>query len=320
MCRLLLANREGINEIDKRYGLVDYLKHLEKACGGHGNGIALLNINEKKIKIKKGVNFSVEEAAKMLRKRKYDWCIFHTRLASAGGITNANCHPFAKEDAVIAMNGTEYEFSLLSRKLNKTDTELILELATLYKKPVTKFIKDLSSVFIGFYQFKPFAFTPSKYKDLKILYVPDKKAIAFASQFPEQDSKNEDIYIPKKYPFFWESGKRLNIKKYEPKISEYSYLYPYYSPISAFSEKNQKLEELLKNDKDKKHINDYDCESCKVWIEEDNNYNKYSDKLYEIDYELEKFLGIDTKENKYDAGGELYDFEGEKYIFPKEDM
>lgn len=37
MCRLVLMNKQGEKEIQKRYGLDKFLKYLEKQFGGHGN-------------------------------------------------------------------------------------------------------------------------------------------------------------------------------------------------------------------------------------------------------------------------------------------
>jgi len=39
MCRLVLMNKQGEKEIEKRYGLGNFLKYLEERFGGHGNRI-----------------------------------------------------------------------------------------------------------------------------------------------------------------------------------------------------------------------------------------------------------------------------------------
>ena len=46
MCRVLLMNKKGENEIERIYGLDKYLKYLENQLGGHGNGFALLKNNK----------------------------------------------------------------------------------------------------------------------------------------------------------------------------------------------------------------------------------------------------------------------------------
>lgn len=80
MCRVILMNKQGEREIDKIYGLDKYLKYLEEQLGGHGNRIRI--INNKVIKVEKGVNLDVRDIARVLKKTNYDWALFHTRLAS----------------------------------------------------------------------------------------------------------------------------------------------------------------------------------------------------------------------------------------------
>ena len=69
-------------------------------------GFALLK-NKKIIKIEKGVKLDVRDIAQILRKTDYDWALFHTRLASIGTISDENCHPFVRNNMLLAMNGTE---------------------------------------------------------------------------------------------------------------------------------------------------------------------------------------------------------------------
>ena len=47
MCRLVLMNKQGEKEINRRYGLSQYLKYLEESYGGHGNGF--IAVKNKKI-------------------------------------------------------------------------------------------------------------------------------------------------------------------------------------------------------------------------------------------------------------------------------
>lgn len=303
MCRLLLANKKGIDEIDKRYGLAEFLKYLEKSCGGHGNGVALLYQKSKKIEIKKGVNFRVEEAAELLKRKKYDWCIFHTRLASAGGISDKNCHPFKKGEDVIAMNGTETGLTGIAKHFDKTDTEIILELAKFYKMPLPKFVSKFNSVFVGFHKFKPFVFTPASYKDLQILYVPKKDALVFASEFPSYGDCN-DIYEPAEFPFLW-NGRRIKnfeIKPAQKRIVRYNY-YNYYD----YNKLSRECEIYKGN--------------SNIYITKDNNtpdieeidldFEDTVDNLLDLDYELDTFLEKIEKK-------EIAEYESEKFIFPKE--
>ena len=107
MCRLILMNKKGEKEIEKRYGIQNFLNYLEKSFGGDGNGYALMK-NNKVTKIEKGLNLSTRDIARKLKRINYDWCIFHTRYASVGMKSNQNCHPFfrkGKSEEVMAMNG-----------------------------------------------------------------------------------------------------------------------------------------------------------------------------------------------------------------------
>lgn len=45
MCRLVLMNKNGEKEIEKKYGLYNFLKFLEDQMGGHGNRLCF---NEKR--------------------------------------------------------------------------------------------------------------------------------------------------------------------------------------------------------------------------------------------------------------------------------
>ena len=95
MCRIVLMNKQGERELDKKYGLDKYLKFLEEQLGGHGNGFAMLK-NKNIIKLEKGVNLDVRDIANTMKNTDYDWAIFHTRLASVGEKNDKNCHPFKR--------------------------------------------------------------------------------------------------------------------------------------------------------------------------------------------------------------------------------
>ena len=99
MCRVLLMNKKGEQEIENIYGLARYLKYLEDSMGGHGNGFALLK-DGKVIRLEKGVNLDIRDIANIIRKTNYDWCLFHTRFASKGIVCDKNCHPFKRDDFV----------------------------------------------------------------------------------------------------------------------------------------------------------------------------------------------------------------------------
>ena len=207
MCRVVLMNKEGEKEIEKIYGLDKYLKYLEKQLGGHGNGFAMLKNNEI-IKFEKGVNLDVRDIARIIKETDYDWCLFHTRLASVGTTTDRNCHPFRRGDIIIAMNGTEQSVKFISDINGITDTEAILDLMSKYNLGLTA-LQKFSSIFMGFYKGKPFVVADNTL-NIEILKNKHNKALVFASRFPQKFRSN--IFEPKYY-FTWNGGKLPDMTK-----------------------------------------------------------------------------------------------------------
>lgn len=207
MCRVLLMNKKGEEEIQKVYGLENYLKYLEKQLGGHGNGFALLK-NSKVIRLEKGMNLDVRDIAKIISKTDYDWCLFHTRLASIGTKTDSNCHPFQKNDIVLAMNGTEHSVEFISQIKEITDTEAILDLISKYNLGLTA-LRKFSSIFMGFYKGKPFV-VANNMVNIQILCNIKDKALVFASKFPESFKNN--IFEPEEH-FIWFNNKLPKMSK-----------------------------------------------------------------------------------------------------------
>lgn len=204
MCRVILMNKQGEKEIEKIYGLDKYLKYLEKQLGGHGNGFALLK-NRNVIKLEKGVNLDVRDIADTIRKTSYDWCVFHTRLASIGKKSNENCHPFRKDDFVLAMNGTEKSVSFVSEIKDITDTEAILDIIDTYHFGLTS-LRHFNSIFMGFFKGKPFVVADNTIS-IKILRNKKNKALVFASDFPTKFRSN--IYETTDC-FIWNGGRLPN--------------------------------------------------------------------------------------------------------------
>ena len=191
MCRVLLMNKQGENEIEKIYGLKEYLAYLEKQLGGHGNGYVLVK-EGKIIKFEKGVNLNVKDIAQNIRNTNYDWCIFHTRFASMGTKCDKNCHPFIKDDIVLAMNGTERSVSFISEIREITDTEAILDTMIKYNLNLNA-LKHFRSIFMGLFKGKPFVIA-NNIMNIKILNNKKKEALVFASSFPAKFRNN--IYEP----------------------------------------------------------------------------------------------------------------------------
>ncbi len=186
MCRLAMMNKAGIEYIEKNYGLENLFDHLERQLGGHGNGICFI-YKDGSYFIRKGVNLTNEEIAEeVLRKIKHiKWIIYHTRLASVGNISDRNCHPFNNNGRVMAMNGTEHNYTIANKKL--TDTENIL----ITTDNITRGTREYRSVFLGYENGKVFA--NKNYGSLE--YIPcENGGRVFASTFPIEYYVRDMVY------------------------------------------------------------------------------------------------------------------------------
>ena len=186
MCRLALMNNAGIRYVEEKYGLENLFNHLERQLGGHGNGICFI-YNDGSCFIRKGVNLTnAEIAEEVLMKIKHvKWIIYHTRLASVGNINDRNCHPFYNNGRVMAMNGTERNYTVVNEKL--TDTENIL----LSTENIAKGTREYHSVFLGYENGKVFA--NKNYGSLE--YMPcENGGRVFASTFPIEYYVRDMIY------------------------------------------------------------------------------------------------------------------------------
>jgi hypothetical protein len=93
MCRIAFIERpQDVNPELYEGVLAAVFATLELSNGGHGNGVAIPD-RKGKIKIIKGVNYSPCQAAK--DSANAPWVLFHTRLATSGGIKDEMCHPFS---------------------------------------------------------------------------------------------------------------------------------------------------------------------------------------------------------------------------------
>ena len=217
MCRLALMNQQGIRHIIENYGLQRFNDHLERQLGGHGNGYCVIYKNGD-YSIKKGITLHNSQIVKDILKEYDDikWVIYHTRLASIGSISNRNCHPFESGGKILAMNGTERNYTVVKEGL--TDTENIL----LSSDNLLTDTKKYRSVFLGYENGKVFATKNNgslKYMDCGC------GGKVFASSFPECYHYNEDIY---EAPQMFIEGDRINESKLSKIYDEYTtYYYSY---------------------------------------------------------------------------------------------
>lgn len=233
MCRLVLMNKQGEKEINKRYGLGKYFKFLEDSFGGHGNGYIAVK-NKKIVSYSKGMKLDVRDIAKQLKNTEYDWAIFHTRFASIGSKSDGNCHPFVKGRNIMAMNGTEGSVSFLSDAKDITDTEAILDIMNKYNLSLAA-LTNLNSIFVGFRNGEPYM-VANNIRNIMLLYNKENKAIIFASEFPKKLRK--DIYEFKEC-CIW-NNEEINenlIKKYRAsKPVSISKWYDYYGFDEAYGQ------------------------------------------------------------------------------------
>jgi hypothetical protein len=189
MCRLLLANRSGINELVQALAsfpncphLSDYLKGLELKDGGHGNGLALVK-NGQLTLLEKGVALGSDHIASLMESSDYDWALFHTREASLGTVSDANCHPFVVEGnphLVVAVNGNELQMGPLAALLDITDSEFIARMTVSMKLPFPRALSCFASNFAGFVNGRPFV----RKGDRQLQLFQKGEALVFSSDFP----------------------------------------------------------------------------------------------------------------------------------------
>lgn len=191
MCRLAMMNNVGIRYIEEKYGLENLFNHLERQLGGHGNGICFI-YKDGSYFIRKGVKLTNEEIAEevLMKINHIKWIIYHTRLASVGSINDRNCHPFNNNGRVLAMNGTERNYTIANRNL--TDTENIL----ITTNNITKDTREYRSVFLGYENGKVFA--NKNYGSLE--YIPcENGGRVFASTFPIEYYVRDMVYEAPQY-------------------------------------------------------------------------------------------------------------------------
>jgi glutamine phosphoribosylpyrophosphate amidotransferase len=187
---MLLANREGIEALIKDLAAIPgcstlekYLQDLELRDGGQGNGYALLK-DGRVTCMEKGVDLRVGEVAAVMEAADYDWVLFHTREASTGSVSDANCHPFrasGKAELVAGVNGNEKDLAALAKAAGGiTDSEFIIRLVAEMGLPLRETLSIYESNFFGFYNGMPFV----KKGNRDMLAWKKGNGLVFASDFP----------------------------------------------------------------------------------------------------------------------------------------
>lgn len=155
MCRVAFWNRAMMARFTPTI-LEEYLATLERLQGGDGNGVAI-RTQHNEIVGRKGVNLTIHDAAQFLLDGYASGAkefLFHTRLISAGGKCDANCHPFTTAHSALAHNGHDWHAARLAWG-NDSDTAFIARgmFTGLIKVPV---LDEFSGTFMGWYRGRPF--------------------------------------------------------------------------------------------------------------------------------------------------------------------
>lgn len=183
ICRLLFTNRKGYNLLEEKYGAKKMMDYLEKQCGGSGMGFITTKDNHM-YEMDKGLKLTNSAIAESMAMSSFDYFIYHTRVPSAGGVTDKNCHPYWNDSNTFAicMNGTESGFAALARGKNVTDTELIYHMIN--KRIIgVEDLTALSANYMGFKKDHMFVINNgSGFNGLE--FYEEDGAIIIASSFP----------------------------------------------------------------------------------------------------------------------------------------
>lgn len=151
--------------------LEDWFDELEEHMGGHGNGVAAL-FPDGSFKYLKGVHLSTAFAVETLQQwyaEDATHFLFHTRMASAGSICTANCHPHVCGETLLIHNGHDGLMPTVATRYgyqpsaDATDTEAAAFLANMFGP---ESLKPYGGNFLGFYQGKPFCIVGDSFWDL----------------------------------------------------------------------------------------------------------------------------------------------------------
>jgi hypothetical protein len=95
-------------------GLLDYLRQLQRSCGGDGNGLAYQHL------FLKGLKLSNKRIAELIQEKPEGApALYHTRMASVGDRCSNLCHPFHCHKGWLVHNGTWCEGAKHARLLTK---------------------------------------------------------------------------------------------------------------------------------------------------------------------------------------------------------
>lgn len=223
MCRVLIGTSNAIRLYHRLHRFNTLLSHLERECGGHGNGMSL-HRDGAIVEARKGVNLRTSKIAEVLLRssKTYDVAIFHTRTASVNVVSDSNCHPFIHGNDALAMNGTLSEFREVAQALGVTDTEVAFNLV--HGLPLEKTIAVLNvlrAVFVGVSDGKPYALrNGGALQEWRPKTLPVQSGdFLFASSFPK--GTQSVLNLPERFVFA--DGKRTEVPQNVTSLSVYGW-------------------------------------------------------------------------------------------------
>lgn len=223
MCRVLIGTSNAIRLYHRLHGFNILLSHLERECGGHGNGVSL-HRDGAIVEARKGVSLRTSKIAEVLLRssKTYDVAIFHTRIASVNVVSDSNCHPFIHGNDALAMNGTLSEFREVAQALGVTDTEVAFNLVHgLSLEKTIAVLSVLRAVFVGVAGGKPYALrNGGALQEWRPKTLPIQSGdFLFASSFPKGTRSVLDL--PERFVFA--DGKRSEVPQSVSPLSVYGW-------------------------------------------------------------------------------------------------
>lgn len=164
MCKVALFNRSFYENNPE---FVSRLLHsLVKECGGDGNGLGMLYLNNE-VSITRGATLSVDEimtecAISLWDERELpEWYVFHTRKATTAPLGRDDlCQPFYDRKTQLAMAhvGTVHAVDIWSIDGEAvSDGRMLFELGSKYSTdPLVDFYRSDGGTFAGFYKGVPY--------------------------------------------------------------------------------------------------------------------------------------------------------------------
>lgn len=142
MCRIAFLPKKVVQNQNQEK-IKEFLSHLEKMQGGHGNGIGFVSGNE--INVYKGVKVTISEIVeKMYQNDPINGYLFHTRRANIGKKDDTNTHPHVDKNNILMLvhNGRWSEYTKYSNEFNEYEYE-----KTVAEIPVYSYSESIFATF-----------------------------------------------------------------------------------------------------------------------------------------------------------------------------